>query len=150
MPRLARHPSVVPRPHLAVGLFICLLAVCLTPRVARAQDEPAAGPRSTLDGVYTEEQARRGEALNRKVCGACHMEQWFTGTLMQSWSGATVGMLFELISATMPEDRPGGLKRREYADVLAYIFELNGLPPGDEELSSRKEALAEILIQGRE
>lgn len=150
MRRLARVTAVVPRPHFPAGLLICLLVVCLTPRVARAQDEPAPGPRSTLDGVFTEEQARRGEALNQKVCGACHMPEWFTGTFMRSWSGATVGMLFDLISATMPEDRPGGLKRREYADVLAYIFELNGLPPGDEELSSRKEVLAEILIQGRE
>ena len=150
MHRLGRHPLVVPRPHLAVGLSVCLLVACLNPRAAMAQDEPAAGLRSTLDGVFTEEQARRGEALNRKVCGSCHMPEWFSETFMQSWSGATVGMLFELISATMPEDRPGGLEPREYADVLAYIFELNGLPAGDEELSSRKESLAEILIEGRE
>ncbi|KKK48457.1 hypothetical protein LCGC14_3144920 [marine sediment metagenome] len=38
----------------------------------------------------------------------------------------------------------------QYADFLAYIFELNGLPTGQEELSGREEALAKILIERRE
>ena len=36
----------------------------------RAQ-EPAES-RSVWDGVYTEEQAKRGEQLYRKECGTCH------------------------------------------------------------------------------
>ncbi len=124
-----------------VGTLVLTLA-----RGAAAQADPGA-TKSVLEGVYTEEQARRGEKITNDVCGACHMEDWFTGSLLESWAGATVEMLYELIRTTMPQDQPGSLERQQYADVLAYIFELNGLPAGQEELSARKEALRAILIQ---
>ena len=47
----------------------------------------------------------------------------------------------------MPQDSPGGLTPQQYADVLAYIFELNELPAGQEELSANKEVLRGILIE---
>jgi mono/diheme cytochrome c family protein len=111
--------------------------------------EPVAERISTRDGVYTVEQARRGEKLLRDECSACHMDDRFTGSFLQAWNGATVGLLYDRIRTTMPEDRPNGLKTREYADILAYIFELNGIPPGGEELASRKSELDRILIQWR-
>jgi hypothetical protein len=46
----------------------------------------------------------------------------------------------------MPQDRPGSLKPREYAAFLAYLFELNGLPAGDDKLSSKPADLQNILI----
>jgi mono/diheme cytochrome c family protein len=113
---------------------------------AQVADTAEARP-STQDGVYTQEQARRGEALLGDACAACHMDDWFTGSFLQGWNGATVGMLYERIRTTMPEDRPSGLKNREYADILAYIFEMNGMPPGEEELAGRKSELDKILIQ---
>ncbi len=106
-----------------------------------------AGGKSVLDGVYTAEQAKRGAALSGEVCAVCHMEDYFTGTFLESWAGASVGALFELIRTTMPQDRPSGLSRQQYADVMAYIFGLNGLPTGEEELPSGKAALEEILIE---
>ena len=75
------------------------------------------------------------------------MEDWFAQTVLQAWSGAPLSFLYELISTTMPEDRPGTLEPQEYADVLAYIFELNGLPPGQEELSPTKDAFDKIIIE---
>ena len=115
---------------------------------AQAADTTAARP-STRDGVYTQAQAQRGEQLLRDVCSACHMDDWFKGPFLQGWSGATVGMLYERIRTTMPQDRPSGLENREYADILAYIFELNGIPAGEEELASRKSELDRILIHWR-
>ena len=137
---------VTTSPHLRT-LFVATLVLTLT-RTAGAQADPAA-TKSVLEGVYTEEQARRGEKITNDACSDCHMEDLFTGSLLESWAGATVEMLYELISTTMPEDRPASLERQQYADVLAYIFELNGLPTGQEELSARKEALARILIERR-
>ena len=131
-------------PHLRI--FLVGILVLALARTAAAQADPAA-TKSVLEGVYTEEQARRGEKITNDVCSNCHMEDWFTGSLLASWAGATVEMLYELISTTMPEDRPGSLERQQYADVLAYIFELNGLPTGQEELSADKEALRAILIE---
>ncbi len=114
---------------------------------AMAQSGSDARTQSTRDGVYTVEQARRGGKIVAETCGACHMQDWFMETLMQSWAGAPVSMLFELIATTMPEDRPGGLSQQQYADVLAYIFELNELPAGQEELSASKEVLGTILLE---
>ncbi len=114
---------------------------------ATAQSGSDGQRQSTRDGVYTVEQARRGEKIVAETCGACHMQDWFVETLMQSWAGASVGMLYELIATTMPQDSPGGLSQQQYADVLAYIFELNELPAGEEELSADKEALRAILIE---
>ena len=48
----------------------------------------------------------------------------------------------------MPEDNPGGLIPGEYADVLAFIFSISGLPTGETEMNSDAELLQQILIEG--
>ncbi len=117
---------------------------------ATAQSGSNREQQSTLDGVYTVEQARRGEKVAKDVCSACHLRDWFTEILIQSWAGAPLSMLYELMATTMPQDSPGGLTPQQYADVLAYIFELNELPTGQKELSANKEALGIILIGRRQ
>ena len=131
------------------GSMFLIAALILTPWSMSAQQSDTVKTKSILDGVFTEEQARRGEALNEKICANCHMQDFFTGTFLKSWSGATVGALYELISTSMPEDRPGALKKQQYADILAYIFELNGIPPGNETLGTKTEILAKIIIERR-
>ena len=131
-------------------LAVALLVASKVQPVTGQAGDTAVPTRSVQDGVYTEEQARRGEELMEDVCGPCHMADWFTGTFLQSWAGTTVSALYQVISSTMPLDQPGALKRQQYADILAYIFELNGLPPGQEELGAKKGALGEILIEWRE
>ena len=124
-----------------------LLALSATPGATAQTNAPADGARSIQAGVYTVEQARRGEQVYRDVCSTCHLPDWFSQSFLQSWSGNTAAALFELIRTTRPEDRPGALTRQQYVDVLAYIFELNGVPPGEEEMPSRKRALEAILIE---
>lgn len=126
--------------------LILLLMVTTVGALApvHAQD---GGTRSTLDGVYTEEQARRGANINSTVCVECHEDEEFTGPFLDSWTGAPVSMLFEEIKSLMPEDRPGTLKPQEYADVLAYIFSLNGIPAGAQELPTSLDTLVTIFIE---
>ena len=112
---------------------------------ATAQEE--AEMRSTLDGVYTEEQAARGEQLMWNICAECHFEEDYQGPFMEDWKGATVWGLYESIWSTMPEDNPGGLPATDYADAIAYMFKLNGLPAGDEELGSDQDVLEKIKIE---
>lgn len=103
---------------------------------------------TTLDGVYTAPQARSGAAVFKNVCADCHAQSRFQdSTFLKSWSGQSVRDLFELIRTQMPQDNPGTLRRQEYADVLAYIFELNGLPPGDSTLPTDDAALRRIRIE---
>jgi len=47
----------------------------------------------------------------------------------------------------MPRDRPGALKERQYADLLAYVFALNDLPVGEDKLDYKNGSLGTILIQ---
>ena len=94
------------------------------------------------DGVYTEAQAGRGEEVYTGSCATCHGATLIGGALMSGdeppalvgdqfmagWAGTTVGDLFERVSRIMPWDDPGSLTPQQYADVLAYILNKNGLP----------------------
>ena len=64
------------------------------------------------------------------------------------WDGQAVNDLFELVSAIMPEDNPGSLRRSEYVDVLAYFFSLNSLPSGEIDMKDDEDSLMKIRIKG--
>jgi S-disulfanyl-L-cysteine oxidoreductase SoxD len=105
-----------------------------------------ADTRTTADGVYTEAQARQGQEVHRQYCANCHHQSYYQGPFLIAWQNQPVAALYDTIKLTMPQDRPGGLRPRDYAAFLAYLFELNGLPPGDERLGSSPEDLQDILI----
>lgn len=139
--------SVMSRPRVASPLVIAgavAIACALVPQSAASQEGPL---KSTQDGVFSEDQARRGEETFQKVCAACHLPEQFGETFIQSWAGATVGDLYDLISSLMPEDQPGSLEPEEYVAVLSYIFKMNGLPPGPVALDERREILGSIRIE---
>jgi alcohol dehydrogenase (cytochrome c) len=57
-----------------------------------------------------------------------------------------VGDLFDLVSNTMPENDPGGLKAEEYANILAFFLSESGYKEGARELPSDLESLKHIRI----
>ncbi len=124
---------------------VLLLAVG---RPGSAQTDTSAGrARSPGAGVYGAAQADRGAAQFRAVCANCHAPSQFSGaTFLRSWAGRPVYDLFAQIRSTMPYDNPGRLPREAYADVLAYVLRLNGLPAGDRELPSDDERLKLVRI----
>jgi len=129
---------------------VVTLLFAMVPWTTVAQDRENGAKKSTLDGVYTEQQARRGAQIYENICAKCHDQNEFMEPLMQSWTGAPISMLLFEITALMPEDQPGSLEPVEYADVLAYILELNGLPPGQAELEPSDEVLKRIILELRE
>jgi mono/diheme cytochrome c family protein len=109
--------------------------------------------RSVWDGVYTSDQAKRGQPLYQQHCASCHGDQLSGGeeapdlagaTFLASWNGATVNDLFERIRVSMPQNRPGTLSRQNDADILAYIFTVNQFPAGKTELARETEQLKQI------
>lgn len=115
---------------------------------------PAAA--SVWDGAYTDEQAKRGEAIYYQRCGACHgpeleggdMTPALTGGVFTStWNDLSVGDLFERVCISMPLDRPGTLSRQQSADVIAFILKANRWPAGATELPRELAALKEIRIE---
>jgi len=139
---------------------------------ARAgQSAASAAKRSVIDGVYTAEQARRGREQYRKRCVLCHLDKGqghqavptIAGESLEregdaeappiagdafltQWNGRTVKDLFDKMAGTMPVGGAGTLRPQEYADVLAFLFELSKLPAGQQELPAAPDQLALITI----
>src|SRR5512133_686652 len=110
---------------------------------ARQSTEGQWQARSVWDGAYTEEQAKRGEALYRKNCAACHgsmltggetASALTGGAFLSNWNGLPMDDLFERIRRSMPQDRPGKLSRQVNVDILAYLLSFNKFPTGKAEL----------------
>ena len=117
-----------------------------------AQDEEAqeaadGAAVTTTQGVFSEDQATRGEDVFYNICAECHFEEDFGGPFIQSWVGASVKDLVDEIVATMPEDNPGGIPMEQYVDVVAYMFKLNGMPTGDDELTTENVDGVEIALE---
>jgi len=112
--------------------------------------------KSVWDGVYTEEQAKRGEVISKDECVRCHGQGLAGGEqapplegagFLSNWNGSTVGDLFERIRVSMPTDGPGRLTRQEDADVLAYMLSLNRFPAGKTPLDKQTDALKQIKFE---
>jgi len=131
---------------LAIAGPLCLL---------RAQ-APAAESLSVWDGVYTEDQAKRGEPIYHKECAACHGDMLTGGgsappltggAFLANWNGVTMGDLFDRIRKTMPQSAPGRLTRQQDADILAFMLSVNKFPAGKTELYRQSEMLREIRFE---
>jgi mono/diheme cytochrome c family protein len=113
--------------------------------------------RSVWDGVYTKEQALRGQDTYQQSCTQCHGSALDGGEapplagdeFLRKWYGKTAGDLFDKITKTMPDDDPGNLSGPEYADLVAYILSMNSFPAGQKELDSEAAALQEIRIEAK-
>ena len=112
-------------------------------------------PLSVLAGAYTEEQATRGQTIYFNHCLECHGETMagldqappLVGPQFGSnWNGQPLAALVARIG-TMPPSSPGSLSQAESVDVLTYIFWYNGLPFGEEPLSTEQAVLAAMTFQ---
>ena len=124
------------RPGLAVFLFAAAAGT-------------SADPRTINDAIYTDEQAEAGEKLYAEHCLACHDKKYFRPVL-KAWEGQPLGLLYTVMSASMPESNPGALPRKDYVDILAYILSLNRYPAGESELDYKDGVLDGIVISARE
>ncbi len=109
---------------------------------------PNSQDKSVKAGVYTAAQADRGQTIFRSKCASCHAPNRFTDDLFYtSFAGKPLWEMFDVISDTMPEDDPGGLKPQEYADVITYLLKVNDFPSGPDELPPTKEVLSAIRME---
>jgi mono/diheme cytochrome c family protein len=119
--------------------------------------QAAATPVSIWSGVYTDEQAKRGEAISNKLCTSCHGPELSGGeagpTLVGleftgNWNNLTVLDFYDRVHTTMPADAPGTMTPRQATDVIAYVFKLNKYPAGKTELPTDVALLKGIKIEG--
>ena len=119
--------------------------------VVRAQQ-----PASVLDGIYADEQAKRGEKVFTDNCATCHgdkLEGTTTGgpplsgkDFINGWKDMTAGDLFEKISMDMPSNAPGTLKADQYADVMSYVLSANKYPAGKNPLPAAAAPLKSVKM----
>ena len=111
---------------------------------------------SVWDGIYSVEQARKGETLYRQECASCHGEKLegrgqappLTGSdFTMDWNGMTMDDLFEKMQTSMPADKPGQLSREQNAALLAFILNANQFPVGAAELPTNGERLRQIRFE---
>ena len=123
-----------------IGIILGLAAIAQTTR-------------TVWDGVYTEDQAKRGEGFYGKECASCHGGELTGGesapplagdSFFANWNGLTLGDLFERIRISMPQNAPGSLSRQQNVDILAFILKVNQFPAGKTELDRQTEILKQI------
>ena len=145
--------SILPNGAIVAMLLAGALGICA---VGAVRSVRAATPaKSTQDGVYTDDQAKRGKAAYTDNCSACHMED-LSGSgqalplagdaFTQTWEGQTVNDLFDLVRNTMPQDKPGTLTPETSLDIISYLLQFNHFPAGKDELKNDPDALKNILI----
>ena len=96
-------------------------------------------------GFYSVAQAERGLGVFRDMCSECHFTNEFRGDDFEwQWRRQTVWDLYRSMTRTMPENDPGGLPDRTYADVIAYILQINGYASGNAELVPERATMDSI------
>lgn len=143
------------RYHMKLTTFaltlISMLGIALASPASRAEQG-----QSTTSGVFTEEQAKRGEAAYSTNCSSCHLGQLegdgfapaLTGPeFMANWSGTTVGDLFERIRISMPPGQESSVSASDKTDIVAFILQVNKFPAGSAELAKDTETLKQIKFE---
>ena len=136
--------------HVAALGFMVIGALQVTLDVP---DVTAQQTRTVWDGIYTEEQAMRGDTLYARECAVCHgpdlrgfeaTPALTGGEFRWRWSGLSMNDLFDRIRISMPQDDPRRVARQEKADILAFLLLRNTFPAGETDLSYRAPMLSQI------
>ena len=111
--------------------------------------------KTVWDGVYTEEQAKRGADVYAEKCAMCHGDSLggvesapaLTGpAFYATWEGENLNSLFERIRMSMPQDNPGSLSRTQNADIVAHMLHVGGYPAGSTPLEGQAGTLTGIKV----
>ena len=110
-------------------------------------------PRTATDGVYTADQAKRGEALYKDQCAPCHGVGLTGGAgpaltgdeFAKIWAGPLLDIVNK-ITRTMPGDNPGKITRPQATDILAHMLQVGRFPAGRSELVPDDAALKQVSL----
>lgn len=143
----------VARSRMALIVFVAGVTACVGGAIRSVWAADA--QKTTMDGVYTADQATRGKAQYNQACASCHMDD-LSGSgqalplagdaFTDTWEGQSVADLFDLIHNTMPQDKPGTLTPEATVDVISYLLQYNKYPAGSAELKSDPDGLKAIMI----
>jgi cytochrome c len=141
----------------ALAILVFVLGQIAHSQTSGASSAAATAAQKTVwDRVFSEEQAKRGEALYQKRCALCHRND-LTGTTSDGpplkgldffirWRGMTLTEMIDSVKEIMPANNPGSLEPQGYLDVIGFLFKSNGVPTGETDLPADSNVLQQILI----
>jgi cytochrome c len=102
-------------------------------------------PKTIWNGVFTEDQAKRGEQVYRQKCAFCHRDNLEGNSVdggpplrgpvfAGAWDKVTLAPLVKLVQELMPLEQPGSLTPQQTVDVVTFLLWANGAPFGSSEL----------------
>ena len=139
------------------------LAVCcftfMVLSIPAVQAQSQASGKSVLDGVFSDAQARRGQAAYTAHCSICHGDTLegvsapeLTGKhFLERWREDTLDNIYNFIRENMPFGRAPDAKRipdNDYLDILTYILNVNGYRSGATDL--RPDLLENVTLVGKD
>jgi mono/diheme cytochrome c family protein len=136
----------------STAMLIAAIAIYSVTAIASVRASQGA-VKTTWDAVYSEAQAKRGDALYAQYCAKCHAPDLtgadvapaLTGAdFAANWNDLALGDLFERMRIGMPADKPGSVSRQDNTDVLAFMLFKAGFPAGAAELPTQLEVLKDI------
>ena len=112
----------------------------------------AQGARTVRDGVFTDVQAARGQAIYQKQCASCHGVKLegvqgpplVADAFLSHWHTQPLADLAGKIRNTMPADATGTLTPQQSVDLVAFILKAGGFPAGKTDLSANDAVLGTI------
>ncbi len=112
----------------------------------------AQAQKTPWDGIYTDAQAKRGDAVYADKCASCHGPEMggkddapalVGAEFTNNWLELSVAAMYERIRTSMPQTSPGSLTRPEVADVIAAILKKGKYPAGAAELPPNTDILGD-------
>lgn len=108
--------------------------------------------RTVSDGVFTAEQAQRGQQLYNVQCLTCHGEklEGVVGPMLagqgflSAWGGRSLAELVDKIQFTMPQQEPKSLTREQSIDLAAYVLQAGSFRAGQAALTEA--ALKQVMF----
>jgi S-disulfanyl-L-cysteine oxidoreductase SoxD len=112
----------------------------------------AQGARTVRDGVYTDAQAARGQAIYQKQCVSCHGAKLeglqgpplVADAFVSHWHTQPLSDLAGKIRNTMPAGATGTLTPQQSVDLVAFILKSGGFPAGKTDLAAEEATLGKI------
>jgi len=114
--------------------------------------------KTVLDGVFSEAQAKRGQAAYLAHCSACHGEtlegvsapQLTGNRFLERWREDMLDTIYNFIRENMPLGRAADAKRipdTDYLDIVTYILSMNGYRTGASDLTP--DLIGNVMLVGK-
>jgi ankyrin repeat protein len=123
--------------------------------IVKAADSSAPGGKTIWDGVFTDQQAQRGQQVYQRACAACHLDSLQGDAVSPSlvgsgflarFTGQSAHEMVQNLRASMPQNAPDSLGDRAYIDLVSYLLKANGGQAGALELPLDVAELERIAV----